>query len=177
MHTKVKNAKWLLTLLVSEVEMCILSKATISMCLQLLSHCPNAVCRKAVCERTRWARGVTQKNTIKDGVELAMNEGGIMFHNNLMSDNTLWDGGMQIPSNNDADVCVNENCDVVNNTDNDVGKTLPTNLQCPKMVTVSTGGTQENKLQNIVQPTMDEDDDDTDDNDDDEKMRLLVKTK
>ena len=106
-----------------------------------------------------------------------MNEGGIMFHNNLMSDNTLWDGGMQIPSNNDADVCVNENCDVVNSTDNDVGKTLPTNLQCPKMVTVSTGGTQENKLQNIVQPTMDEDDDDTDDNDDDEKTRLLVKTK
>ena len=98
-----------------------------------------------------------------------MNEGGIMFHNNLMSNNTLWDGGMQIPSNNDTDVYVN--------TDNDVGKTLPTNLQCPKMVTVNAGGTQENKLQNIVQPTMDEDDNDTDDYDDDEKTRLLVKTK
>ena len=118
-----------------------------------------------VCKRTRWARGVTQKNNVKDGVEPAMNEGesnGIMFYNNVLSDNTPWDGGMQLPSNNDTDVYDNEEGDVVNNGDNDVGKLL---------------GTQENMFQNIVQPTMDEDDDDSDDYDDDEKTRLLVKTK
>ncbi len=123
------------------------------MCQQLLSHCHNAVCQRfakykaRVGERTRWARGVTQKNNIKDGVEPAMNEdekNGIMFHNNFMSGNTPWDQGMQLPSNNDADVCANENCVVANNT-----------------------GTQEN---------MDEDDDDTDDSDVDEKTRLIGKT-
>ena len=133
-----------------------------------------------VCERTRWACGVPQKNNVKDGMEPAMNEGesnGIMFYNNVLSDNTPWDRGMQLPSNNDTDVYGNEEGDVVNNGDNDVGKLLPTNLQCPKVVTVNAGGTQESKFQNIVQPAMDEDDDDTDDNDDNEKTRLLVKTK
>ena len=133
-----------------------------------------------VCKRSRWARGVTQKNNVKDGVEPAMNEGesnGIMFYNNVLSDDTPWDGGMQLPSNNDTDVYGNEEGDVVNNGDNDVGKLLLADVQCQKLVPVNAGGTQENMFQNIVQPTMDEDDDETDENDDDEKTRLLVKTK
>ena len=61
-----------------------------------------------------------------------MNEGenkGQMFSNNVLSDNTLWDGEMQLPSNNVTDVYRNEDGDVVNNSDNDVGKTLLTNYK------------------------------------------------
>ena len=61
-----------------------------------------------------------------------MNEGenkGQMFSNNVLSDNTLWDGEMQLPSNNDTNVYGNEDGDVVNNSYNDVGKTLLTNYK------------------------------------------------
>lgn len=61
-----------------------------------------------------------------------MNEGenkGQMFSNNVLSDNTLWDGEMQLPSNNVTNVYGNEDGDVVNNSDNDVGKTLLTNYK------------------------------------------------
>lgn len=61
-----------------------------------------------------------------------MNEGenkGQMFSNNVLSDNTLWDGEMQLPSNNVTNVYGNEDGDVVNNSDNDVGKTLLTNCK------------------------------------------------
>ena len=61
-----------------------------------------------------------------------MNEGenkGQMFSNNVLSDNTLWDGEMQLPSNNVTNVYGNEDGDVVNNSENDVGKTLLTNYK------------------------------------------------